>query len=125
MLPGMLVETWPSALGRGRRPAIDSLTAPCAPPSSTTSSRVSIRTSVGRALVAHGVPVSASWARKTGALGSPLAFASRGGTSASHYCFLCDVEYASPPADGNLVLIYVHQPEPGLPYLYRAVPVDP
>lgn len=60
-----------------------------------------------------------------GAKYTPLAFASRCGTSASHYCFLCDAEYASPPADGNLVLIYIHQPEPGLPYLYRTVPVDP
>lgn len=60
-----------------------------------------------------------------GAKYTPLAFASRGNATASHYCFLCDAEYASPPANGNLVLIYIHLPESGLPYLYRTVPVDP
>lgn len=60
-----------------------------------------------------------------GAKYTPLAFASRGDTSASHYCFLCDAEYGSPPADGNLVLIHIHLLDMSTPYPYRIVPIVP
>lgn len=59
-----------------------------------------------------------------GAKYTPLAFASQV-VAGTNYCFLCEVEYATPFPDENAVKIYVYQPSDAPPHHYRIVPISP
>ncbi len=55
---------------------------------------------------------------------TPFAFASQL-AAGTNYCFLCDVQYASPFPDENAVKVYIYQPSHGQPHHYRIVPIRP
>lgn len=59
-----------------------------------------------------------------GAKYTPLALASQV-VSGTNYCFLCDVQYATPFPDGNAVKVYIYQPSDGKPCPYWIVPITP
>lgn len=59
-----------------------------------------------------------------GAKYTPLAFASQV-VAGTNYCFLCDVQYATPFPDENAVKVYIYQPSGGEPCHYRIVPISP
>jgi hypothetical protein len=59
-----------------------------------------------------------------GARYTPLAFASQV-VAGTNYCFLCDVQYATPFPDENAVKVYIYQPSDGKPHHYRIVPISP
>lgn len=59
-----------------------------------------------------------------GARYTPLAFASQV-VAGTNYCFLCDVQYATPFPDENAVKVYIYQQSDGKPHHYRIVPISP
>jgi hypothetical protein len=59
-----------------------------------------------------------------GAKYTPLAFASQS-VAGFNYCFLCDVQYATPFPNENAVKVYIYQPSDGQPHHYRIVPISP
>ena len=59
-----------------------------------------------------------------GAKYTPLAFASQV-VAGTNYCFLCEVQYATPFPDENTVKVYIHQPQSGRPTHYRIIPIHP